>query len=429
MNRRLLIVFILGFSSGLPLALISSTLQAWFADTGMSILATGALSLIGLPYVYRILWGPLLDRYSLSPLGKRRSWMLVTQACLLIGFNAMAWLSPTTSPQLMAALAFVLAFFSATQDVAIDAHRTEYLPLNEHAIGAALAVFGYRLALLVAGGFALIIAEHLGWAAAYRVMGFLMLFGMVATLCSAEPSLQTTEKISFSESFVEPIKELLSRPGIIALLFFIFFYKLGEAFTTTTSGIVMPFLIQGLGFPLDTIAYVNKMMGVASILLGGLAAGLLLLRWSLYRALFVFGLLQAVTNVLFVVLAIMGKNIPIFAVAVVCDNFAAGMGSTALVALFMRLVNRRFTATQFSMFVAISILPRILSGPLAAMLQSWLGWVGLYQVSFVLALGFIPFLVMIQKQTMDCDVDIISESASVTKATTSEFTFMKDELK
>ena len=399
-NRRLLIVFTLGFSSGLPLALLSSTLQAWFADSGMSVLATGSLSLLGLPYVYRIVWGPLLDRYSLLPMGKRRSWMLVMQLFLLTGFNVLAWFSPTTSPQLMAALAFILACFSATQDVAIDAHRTEYLPQNEHAIGASVAVFGYRLALLVAGGLALIIAEHLGWAIAYRMMGFLMLTGVVATLCSSEPSLPAPSELSFAQSFIAPAKELLARQGITALIFFVFFYKLGEAFTTTTSGIVMPFLIQGIGFPLDTIAYVNKMMGVGSILIGGLTAGILLMRWSLYRALLVFGLLQAATNAMFILLAVVGKNVTVFAIAVVCDNFAAGMGSTALVALFMRLVDRRYTATQFSMFVVLATLPRILSGPIAGMLQSWFGWVGLYQFSFILALGFIPFLLKIRVQTI-----------------------------
>ena len=147
------------------------------------------------------------------------------------------------------------------------------------------------------------------------------------------------------------------------------------------------------------IGYVNKMMGLSSILLGGLAAGFILLRCSLFRALLIFGLLQATTNLLFIALAIIGKNLPLFATAVVCDNFAAGMGSTALVALFMRLVNRSFTATQFSILVAISALPRILSGPLAAILQMWLGWIGLYQLSFLLALGFIPFLIMIREQT------------------------------
>jgi MFS transporter, PAT family, beta-lactamase induction signal transducer AmpG len=400
MHKRLLIIFILGFSSGLPLALISSTLQAWFADAGMSILATGSLSLLSLPYVYRVIWGPLLDRYSLLSLGKRRSWMLTMQALLLIGFNAMAWLTPASSPKLMAVLAFLLACFSATQDVAIDAHRTEYLPQSEHGLGASLAVFGYRLALLVAGGIALLIASHYGWAITYRLMGFLMLLGMLAALWSPEPSQPQINHLNFAKSFILPVKELCARPGMVTLLFFIIFYKLGEAFTTTTSGIVMPFLIQGLGFSLDAIAYVNKMMGITSILLGGLAAGILLLRWSLYRALFVFGLLQAATTIFFILLAIVGKNTPLFATAVICDNFAAGMGSTALVALFMRLVDRRYTATQFSLLVALATLPRILSGPLAALLQTWFGWVGLYQLAFILALGFIPFLIKLREQVM-----------------------------
>ena len=396
MNRRLLIIFTLGFASGLPLALISSTLQAWFAEAGMSVVVTGSLSLLSLPYVYRVLWGPILDRYSLFSLGKRRSWILAMQVLLLLGFNLMAWCSPISSPRVMVTVAFLLAFFSATQDIAIDAHRTEYLPLEEHALGASLAVFGYRLALLVAGGLALIIAAHWGWAVAYRLMGFLMLLGMAAVLFSPEPSSIVLKQEPFAVSFIAPVKELLARRGVFSLVCFIFFYKLGESFTTTTSGIVMPFLIQGLGFSLDVIAYVNKVMGISAILLGGLTAGFLLMRWSLYRALLVFGLLQAMTNVLFIVLAMVGKNVGLFSLAVVLDNFAAGMGSTALVALFMRLVDKRFTATQFSLFVAISTLPRIFSGPFAALLQSSLGWVGLYQWSALLALVFVPFLLLIR---------------------------------
>lgn len=392
MNKRLVIIVLLGFSSGLPLALITSTLQAWFADSGMSVLATGLLSLIGLPYLYRMAWGPLLDRYALCSLGRRRSWMLVTQIGLLLGFIAMSWLSPKHSPKIIAFLAFILAFFSATQDAAIDAHRTEYLPLKQHALGASLAVLAYRLALLLAGGFALIIASHFGWAVTYRLMGFMMLVGIIATLCSSEPDSPRVYHPKFTVAFLEPFHELASRPNIIALISFIVLYKLGEAFTTTTSGIVMPFLIQGLGFSLDVIAYVNKMLGIASILCGGLVAGFLLLRWPLYRSLMVFGLLQAMTNLLFVALAMLGKHLPLFAIAVVCDNFAAGMASTALVAFFMRLVNQRFTATQFSLLVAVATLPRVLSGPIAAILQLELGWTGLYLVSFLLAFAFIPFL-------------------------------------
>ncbi|WP_133127141.1 AmpG family muropeptide MFS transporter [Legionella nagasakiensis] len=392
MSKRLFIVFILGFSSGLPLSLLSSTLQAWFAEAGMSVLATGMLSLLGLPYVYRVLWGPVLDRYSLFSLGKRRSWILSMQVVLLIGFNLMAWLSPTSSPTLMAFLAFLMACSSATQDMAIEAHRTEYLPVEEHGLGASFAVFGYRLALLLSGGLALIIAHFAGWATTYRLMGFLMVLGILATLYSPEPSIPDNRQPHVVDSFIAPVKELMGRPGVLALFLFIVFYKLGEAFTTTTSGIVMPFLIQGVGFSLDTIGYVNKIAGVVAILLGGLAAGLFLMRWPLYQALLIFGLLQAVTNALFVWLAVVGKSISLFVIAVVFDNFAAGMGSTALVALFMRVVDRRFTATQFSILAALSTIPRIFSGPFAASLQSWLGWVGLYQMSVVLALGFLPFL-------------------------------------
>ncbi|KTD24366.1 beta lactamase induction signal transducer AmpG [Legionella lansingensis] len=398
MNKRLLIIFLLGFSSGLPLALISGTLQAWYADAGMSVLATGMLSLISLPYAYRMFWGPLLDRYSLLPIGRRRSWMLIMQLALLVGFNVLAWFSPQTSPEVMALLALALACFSATQDMAIDAHRVEYLPIAEHGLGASMATFGYRLALLIAGGLALVTAKYLGWAFTYRLMGFLMLPGILATLWSVEPSSQLITQTSLVKSFIAPVKDLFARRGVIPLLLFILFYKLGEAFTTTTSGIVMPFLIQGIGFSLDTIGYVNKMIGISSILLGGLAAGLILMRYSLFSSLMAFGLLQAVTNILFVLLAMVGKNLTMFAIAVVCDNFAAGMGSTALVALFMRLVNRSFTGTQFSLLVAISSLPRIFSGPFAAMVQMSLGWVGLYQLAFILALGFVPFLILIKEQ-------------------------------
>ncbi|MCW8407983.1 MFS transporter [Legionella sp. PATHC035] len=401
MNKRLFIVFILGFSSGLPMALISSTLQAWFAYSGMSVFATGTLSLVSLPYAYRIFWGPILDRYSLFSMGKRRSWILSMQFLLLLGFNLMAWFTPEQYPKLMAFLALILACFSATQDVAIDAHRAEYLPVGEHALGASLAVLGYRIALLLSGGLALVMAQKLGWAYTYRFMGLMMIAGMFAVFFSEEPSVDIKERSNFALSFIAPVKELIFRPGIIPLLLFIFCYKLGEAFTTTTSGIVMPFLIQGLGFSLETIGYINKMLGVGSILLGGVCAGFILMRYSLYRSLLIFGLLQALTNVLFVALAIIGKNIPLLAISVFFDNFAAGMGSTALVALFMRLVDKQYTGTQFSMLVALSTLPRILSGPVAATIQIAIGWVGLYQLSVVFALLFIPFLIMIKEQTKE----------------------------
>jgi len=417
MNKRLFVVFLLGFSSGLPLALLGGTLQAWFSASGASVMTTGMLSLIGLPYIYRFIWSPILDRFSLFSLGKRRSWILSMQVFLLLGFNALAWLSPLVSPGLMALIGVLLAFFSATQDIAIDAHRTEYLLPEEHGLGASFAVCGSQAALLLSGGLALIMAHHLGWAATYRMMGFFMLLGMVTVLWSPEPSRGQLEQTSgFWKSFVAPTKALFSRPGIIPTLGFILFYKLAEAFTTTNSGIIMPFLIQGMGFSLDVIGYVNKVMGMIAVISGGLAAGLLLTRWSLYRALWVFGLLQAFSHLLFVFLAISGQNLTLFSVAVVCNNLAAGMGTTALVAFFMRWVDRRFTATQFSFLVGAASLPRILSGPIGGSLQQSLGWVGLYEVTFILTFCFIPFLIIMRRRAVFSEFDEKKYDASEAQA-------------
>lgn len=395
MNKRLLIVFLLGFSSGLPFAMLVGTLQAWFSVSGLSVMATGMLSLIGLPYGYRFLWGPLLDKYALSSLGRRRSWILLMQVLLLLGFNAMAWCSPETSPGLLLFYASILAVFSATQDIAIDAQRIEYLPLNEHGLGASLGVMGYRLALFISGGLSLIMAQYWGFPFVYRLIGCMMVLGIIATLCSREPMLPSaslSKSTGLLASFITPIKAVFQRPGIVTFLLFIVCYKLGEAFTGTMSGILIPFLIQGVGFSLETIGYVNKLMGIGALMMGGLAAGFLLMRWSLDKALLVFGLCQASSSLLFVALAVVGKNITLFAVAVLCENLAAGMSSTALVVLLMRWVDRRFTATQFSMLVGFTMLPRVFSGPLAALIQEHVGWVGLYECSFVLALLFIPFL-------------------------------------
>lgn len=402
LSKRMIVVFILGFASGLPLALLTSTLQAWFADSNMSLYVTGMLSLLGLPYLYRFLWAPFLDRYSLfKKIGRRKSWILSMQFILCMGFNIMAWMSPQISPVYMAILAYILASASATQDAAIDAYRIEILNPEEYGLGASLATLGYRLAMLVSGGAALLIAQYLGWSTSYRIMGLLMLIGVLATFWSDESVTANYPKnTSIEEAFLEPVKNLMKRQGIVLFCLFIIFYKLGEVFTTNVSGIVMPFLIQGLNFPLATIAYVNKIMGLLALIAGGLTSGFILLRYSLFKSLLVFGLIQSATNALFVALAIVGKNTILLAIAVTCDNFAGGLGSTAIVALFMRFVNCNFTATQFSILVAFSSLPRIFSGPIGAFLNEHFGWVGLYQIAFGLSFCFIPFLLNIAK--LDC---------------------------
>ncbi|MCC5792844.1 MAG: MFS transporter [Legionellaceae bacterium] len=401
--RKTLLVFVLGFSSGLPMALLSSTLLAWYSVHQLSVIGIASLSLLGLPYILRVLWSPLLDRFYWSAIGRRRSWIVVCQILLVLGFNLLAWLSPATTPGTIAVLACILAVVSATQDTVIDAHRTEYLSPAWHGLGASVAVTAYRIALLVSGGLALVLAQHFGWAFMFQCMGLLLIPAMLATLCSTEPAHPPLAKLGLRQAFYMPLQELWRRPYCFSLVGFILLYKLGEAFTSSTSGIVMPFLIQGIGFSLDQIAYVHKIIGVLAIVVGGLLAGILLMVWPLYQALLCFGLLQAVTNALFVALAMLGANFPLFVVAVVADNLAVGMGTTALVALLMRIVDQRFTATQFSLLVALASLPRVLSGPFAGYLQLYFGWIGLYQLSVFFALLFLPFLSRLRHELGRCD--------------------------
>jgi PAT family beta-lactamase induction signal transducer AmpG len=396
MIKRLFVVFFLGFSSGLPLALLTGTLQAWFATSGASLLLVGMLSLISLPYNYRFLWAPLLDHYPLTQLGRRRSWMLLTQILLLVGFNCIVWFSPNTSPHWIIFMATLLACCSATQDVAVDAQRAELLTDNEKSLGLALANLGYRVALIAIGGGSLIMAHHYGWIITYRVMGACMFIGLLTTWWSDEPVVATVENTwptdQLKDSFILPWRAFLAQPRLGLLLSFVLCYKLGEAFTASTSGVVMPFLIQGIGFPLHVIAYVNKIAGMLAAIAGSLLSGVLLMRWPLYKGLCLFGLLQWCGCLLFIALAYVGYNLPLFCVAVVCENFASGLCSVALVTLFMRLVDKRYTATQLAILIAVAFLPRTFSGPIAGLLQPYVGWVGFYMLVSVGALLFLPLL-------------------------------------
>lgn len=391
MNTRFLIVLLLGFSSGVPYSLVAGLLQAWFASEGVSLVFTGLLSLVGLPYLYRVLFSPLLDRYSLSSLGKRRSWMLLTQILLFLGFHGMAFFKPSSHSVSLFIFAFLFSFIAALQDAVIDAHRIEWLTPDEYAFGASVAVVGYRFALVLAGGISLIVANHFGFAFMYHCMAFLMLPGIITVILSREPLHPITRSNAFS-SISKAFRDMKMRLNLPLLFLFIFFYKLGSAFTATNSGIVMPFLIQGMGFSLEIVAYFNKIFGLVAMIVGGLLAGFLLFKWSLYRALMIFGLFQALANSLFVLLSVSGREVSLLAVSVMLDNFASGMAGIGLVTLFMQMVNRAYTATQFSIFIAISLVPSIFSGPFVAWLEPQIGWTYFYQVTCILSLFFIPFL-------------------------------------
>ena len=391
LNRRVATILFLGFSSGLPLALSGGTLQAWLTVEGVDIKTIGLFTLVGLPYTLKFLWSPLLDRFSFPLFGRRRGWILVFQALLLILIFAMSMVSPAKAPWVLAFLAFGLAFASSSQDIVIDAYRAEVLREKERGLGAAVSVTGYRVAMLISGALALILSGILGWQATYMIMAGLMLVGMTATWLGPEPEDPGTPPKTLQEAVSGPLLEFFSRKGAWAMLALIVLYKLGDAFagSLTTS-----FLIRGVGFSVGEVGAINKGMGLAATIVGALFGGALMARLGLFRSLFLFGILQAVSNLSFMVLAMLGKSYPMLVFTIGFENLAGGMGTAAFVAFLMALCNHNFTATQFALLSALASLGRVFVGPTSGVLVDEFGWLIFFLVTFLAAL---PGLVLLWK--------------------------------
>lgn len=384
-QRHYLIVFVLGFSSGLPFTLIGTTLAAWFSSEGLSITSIGLLSLVGQPYTFKFLWAPLLDIPCFKQIGKRRGWLLITQLLLIAAIISLSFFEPKTSALLIAFIALMVAFISSTQDIAVDAYRAEILAPEERGFGATLSVFSYRIATLLSGAVALVWADHFGWPSTFIALSLCLIPVIVTVYFAPEPT-PVNESRGRKYHYLSPIISLLIRKNGVAVLIFIFLYKLAEAFTSTSSGVTLAFFIQALHFDLSTIGITGKGVGIIATILGSFVAGVTMMRLPLYYALFIFGVFQAVTNLLYVLLAIVGKNLGVLVIAVLFDNMSAGMGMTALIAFMMAWTHKRYTATHFAMMSAISALPRMISGPIAAALEIEYGWVGLYIIATLAAL-------------------------------------------
>lgn len=382
-NRRLGVILLLGFSSGLPLALTSGTLQAWMAVENVDLSTIGIFTLVGLPYTLKFLWAPIMDRYVPPLLGRRRGWILITQVGLMLGIAAMARTSPTEATWMMASLALFVAFASASQDVVFDAYRTDVLRAPERGLGAAVSVGGYRVAMLMSGAVALILADQIGWVDTYMFMAVLMAVGMIATLIGPEPKLEPKAPRSLAEAIWGPLKEFFSRRGAIALLVMIVLYKLGDAFAGT---LTTAFLIRGPGFTPTDVGLVNKGMGLAATLVGAFFGGVLLAQLGLYKSLLLFGGLQAITNLGFMLVAIVGKSYPLMIAAVGLENLAGGMGTAAFVALLMAMCDHRYTATQFALLSALAVLGRVYLGPAAGYLVEHIAWSTFFFITFLAAL-------------------------------------------
>ena len=384
-SRRVAPLLALGFASGLPLALTGGTLQAWATIEQVSLQEIGFLTLVGTAYTLKFLWAPLVDRYAPPWLGRRRGWMVLMQVLLALGMLAMGCLSPGQSLLPLALLAVFVAFCSATQDIAFDAYRSDVLRKDERGAGAALSVLGYRLAMLVSGGLALILADQwLGWGLTYLLMGALMLLVALASFWAPEPEVAAQTPRSLKQAVLEPFREFFGRPEAVTVLVLIVLYKLGDAFAGALS---TTFLIRAAGYTATEVGTVNKLFGLAATIVGALAGGALMARLGLYRSLMLFGVLQAVSNLGFWVISVGPHNVWLMAAGVGIENLCGGMGTAAFVALLMGLCNQQFSATQFALLSALSAVGRTyLAGPLTPQMVQVAGWPVFFLLTVLIAL-------------------------------------------
>ncbi len=389
------ILLILGFASGLPLALTSGTLQAWMTVENIDLKTIGFFSLVGQAYVFKFLWSPLMDRYTPPLLGRRRGWLLLTQLLLLLSIAAMGFLDPANHLRWMAALAVVIAFCSASQDIVFDAWKTDVLPLEERGAGAAISVLGYRLGMLVSGGLALWLADRwLGWQGMYWLMAALLIPCIIATLLAPEPTDAVPVPKTLERAVVEPLRDFFGRNNAWLILLLIVFYKLGDAFAMS---LTTTFLIRGVGFDAGEVGVVNKTLGLIATIIGALFGGVLMQRLSLFRALLIFGVLQAISNAGYWLLAVTAKSILTMGAAVFFENLCGGMGTAAFVALLMTLCNKSFSATQFALLSALSAVGRVYVGPLAGWFVESYSWATFYLFSVIAGLPGLLLLIVCKK--------------------------------
>lgn len=352
-SRKMAAVFLLGFASGLPFYLTGRTLQAWMTVEGVNLTAIGLFSLASLPYSLKFLWSPLIDRFSFPFLGRRKGWLMVTEIALSGAIAAMAVQRPAEALRLVAFNALLIAFLSATQDITVDAYTADVLQPNELGPGAGIKVVGYRAAMILAGGGALILADHVSWPVVYLLLAILMLVVSIISVRVPEPQLSETPPSSMKEAVRMPFKEFFGRNGNahgVWILVFLVLYRLGDAMigNMTTS-----FLLQ-TGFSQTDVGLVQGGVGLFSTIAGVAAGAALMTRIGIMHSLWVFGLLQAASNIAYLMLAVAGRNYPLMAATLVIENFCYGLVTAAIVGFLMSLCNPRFSATQYALLSSVT---------------------------------------------------------------------------
>jgi len=383
-NPKMLFVMALGAASGFPNQVTESTLQAWLKSFDISNTAIGVLSYVAIPYLLKFLWAPLLDRYPLPILGRRRGWMLLFQIALSMAMVVLAFQNPGSGLAPIAVIAVVIVFLSASQDIAIDAWRADVSLPPERGLAAAATNLGYRAASWLAFAIALIISdiEFMGFRGAFLTLAVMMLGFTLATAFSPEPAYREAPPQTLKESVLAPLRELLGTPGAAALIALVMLFKVGDAFAMK---LFTPFLLD-VGFSRTEIGVVAKAVLTTGTIVGAVVGGLLMVRLGLLRSMLLFGLFQAISNRAYMLLAVVGKDHALMIAGVALDNLASGMGNVASVALIMALCHARFSAFQYALLSSFALLPRYAMGGPAGWLADAAGWETYYFVSFLIGL-------------------------------------------
>jgi len=394
-NKRMLACMLCGFSSGMPLYVLYQLIPAWLRDQGVDLATIGLFSLVAFPYTWKFVWSPVLDRYRLPFLTRRRGWALVCQVALLFALAGFAACDPGDSVGTIAVVVSIVAFFSASQDIVLDAHRRELLPDHELGMGNSLFVNAYRVSSLVPGSLALILADRLSWSEVHMVVAAFMVVGILTTLWMPEEEIESTASPrNFKEAVVLPFQAFFATRGTRSALYcllFMLLYKLGDSMATALS---TPFYLD-LGFTMTQIGSVAKVAALWSSVVGGLIGGIVMIKIGINRALWIFGFIQIVSIMGFAVLAEVGNNLLVLFVVVSFEYLGVGLGTAAFVAFIARSTDRRYTATQFALLTSLAGIPRTLANATTGFIVEGIGWTSFFVLCTVLAVPGMLLLVKV----------------------------------
>jgi len=389
-SRRMLVALVMGFSSGLPLLLTMGVLQAWMKEKNVDLTWIGMIALVQLPYTWKFIWAPVLDRFTPPFLGRRRGWLLIAQLLLVASIAALGYSDPVENAVMMVVAAIFVAFFSASQDIVIDAYRREDLADEELGLGSSMYIYGYRVGMLLAGGGGLILADHMPFSQVYLIMAACMLPGILATLMTPEPAIAVGTPRTMKEAVVDPLVEYFSRTNAIWILIFILLYKVGD---TMASAMTTPFYLD-IGFSKTDIGAVVKVFGTGATLAGAFLGGIILLKLGINRSLWIFGVLQSLSTACFAILARIGYSIPALSGVIAFENLSSGMGTAAFVAFMASITNKKFTATQYALLTSLIGVPRAAASAVTGFMVKAVGWESFF---IFCALVAIPGMLLLLK--------------------------------